>query len=286
MASTFKPLTRLVLYIGSNPWTRRAVRVLTRPFRFRGDLRLRARGRLVSVNSVDRLAAALMWKYSLLAVEEELLCAARIKPGMTVLEIGANIGFLTTAFSELVGESGRVIAFEPDADNFRLLEKNLADNGRKNVTCVRKAVSESTGKGRLFISEEHRGDHRIFDSSDGRPSVEIETAAIDDFLPPGTKVDFIKMDVQGAEYSALCGMERTLRGQEKTAMLCEFSPSLLRRAGADPALFLARLRELGFRLNLVDEDHNRVVPALEQELLACCRGEEYLNLLLEKGTVG
>ena len=283
LSSCFKPLARLALAIGESARARRAVRLLMKPFALKSDVCVHAGDARIYVASLDRLAAALLWKYSLLGGCEEKLYRERVRPGMTVLEIGANVGFFTLLFSRLAGPGGRVIAFEPDADNFRLLVKNLKANGAANVTCVHKAVAEKDGKARLFFSEEHRGDHRIYDSGDGRPAVEIETAALDSFLPADTRVDFIKMDIQGAEYAALLGMERTLRRQPQLAMLCEFSPSLLRRAGADPERFLAGLAGTGFSIKLLDEENGSAAHATAAELLAACPGECYVNLLLEKG---
>lgn len=282
-----KPLADLALFIGlillrpGGP-AKRAVSFALRPFKMKNDILVRRGGEKAYVNSVDRLAAALLWKYSLFSGFEERLYLDRVKAGMTVLEIGANIGFFTLLFSRLAGGAGRVISFEPDPGNFRLLEKNIEANACGNVVCVRKAVSDKTGAARLFRSEEHHGDHRIFDSSDGRGSVEIEAAAIDDFLPAGAAVDFIKLDVQGAEYAALLGMERTILTSGKLVMLCEFSPGLLIKAGAGPGEMLKKLAGYGFSLKYLDEETDSIKSATQEELLALCQGEKYLNLLLEK----
>ncbi|HNW43896.1 MAG TPA: FkbM family methyltransferase [Elusimicrobiales bacterium] len=277
-----KPLANLAIGIASCSWTRRAARRALRPFELKNDLGLTVGADRIYVNSLNRLAAALIWKHSLVDGLEEKLYRDRVKPGMTVLEIGANIGFFTLLFSRLAGDAGRVTAFEPDPGNFRLLQKNIAANGRKNITCVQKAVAARTGPGRLFISEENYGDHRIFDAEEGRGSLEIETTAIDDLPGPAGAVDFIKMDIQGAEYSALLGMEATIRRSPRLAMVSEFSPFLLRRAGAEPAAFLQKLKDLEFTLNLIDEENGRVIPCGAPELLARCKGEDYLNLFLEK----
>ena len=281
-SSVFKPVAKLLIFIASRNWTRRLARLALKPFKMKKDRALRSGEDTIYVNSVDRLVAALLWKNSLMSGFESKLYRDTVKNGMTVLEIGANIGFFTLLFSKLAGETGKVFAFEPDPDNFRLLEKNITANNRKNTVCVKKAVSKRSGTERLFISEEHRGDHRIYDSSDGRKSVEIETAAIDDFLPPGAAVNFIKMDIQGAEHLALTGMEGTIKNSGPLTMICEFSPDLLKKAGADPAEFLKKLEGLGFALGYIDEDTQSIVRAGAAELLAKCAGEAYLNLYLEK----
>ncbi|MBI4801346.1 MAG: FkbM family methyltransferase [Elusimicrobia bacterium] len=280
--SALKLLSRLIMFAASRDWTRRLVRLAFKLFKINRDIAVRSGDGVIYANSVDRLAAALLWKHSLLSGFESEIYKSAVKKGATVLEIGANIGFFTTLFAKLAGESGKVVAFEPDPDNFRLLEKNIQANDCKNAVCVQKAVSDRTGTGRLYLCEEHRGDHRLFDSRDGRRSVEVETAAIDDFMPGGAVVNFIKMDIQGAEYLALQGMERTIKNSGHLLMLCEFSPALLRRAGTDPLEFLKKLEALGFTLKYLDEEKKSAVPAGTAELLGKCEGEDYLNLYLEK----
>ncbi len=87
-----------------------------------------------------------------------------IKPGQTVIDVGANIGYYNTLqFAKLVGPTvSRVYAFEPDPDNFALLRKNVAQNGYANVVCIQKAVSDQTSKLKLFRNSQNHGDHRIY----------------------------------------------------------------------------------------------------------------------------
>ncbi len=74
-----------------------------------------------------------------------------VKPGMVVLDIGANIGFYTRIFSKLVGKEGRVYAFEPERNNYRNLKKLCRD--LNNVTLNNVAVGEKNGKIKLYLSE-------------------------------------------------------------------------------------------------------------------------------------
>ena len=74
---------------------------------------------------------------------EITLITSIVKPGFNILDIGANIGFYTQIFSNLVGPNGTVHAFEPEATNFNYLQQNLRTN--KNVKLINKAVSDKTG---------------------------------------------------------------------------------------------------------------------------------------------
>ncbi len=260
---------------------RKTARAVTRALP-RIDLAVSSPAGTIHTDSPDRLLAALFWKYRLDASLEYSVYTSMIKPGMTVLDIGANIGFLTLLFSRLAGGTGKVIAIEPDPDNFRLLQKNVAVNGLANVNCENMAAAKEYGTIKLFRSEEHRGDHRVFDSGDGRSFIEVRAATVDSLTGPGGKADFIKMDIQGAEIQALEGMQRTLRNSPGARILCEFSPSLLRKSGSRPEALLYRFLDLGFRIKYLDERSFTVKEAGAPQLLAMCPGDRYLNLLIEK----
>ncbi|HBB68204.1 MAG: hypothetical protein A2X28_11350 [Elusimicrobia bacterium GWA2_56_46] len=277
----FKKLHALVIFAASSSLVRKAARLIFK-LAPRTDIAVRSPEGILYADSPDRLLAALLWKKTMPSSLEYSVYARFIRPGMTVLDIGANIGFFTLLFSRLAGETGRVIAFEPDPDNFRLLRKTLDANNRKNVECEQKAVSEGDGAEKLFLSEEHRGDHRIFDSGDDRKSININTISVDGKLGPQGRADFIKMDIQGAEFRALAGMERTIRNSPGLTMLCEFSPALLKKAGAGPGAFLEKLLSYGFTMKYLDEETCSVKEASPEELTALCAGEKYLNLLLER----
>lgn len=246
------------------------------------DIRISFPGYSVYVRTPDRLMAALLCKYSLSSSLEAGIYRDRVKPGMTVVEIGANVGFFTLLFSGLAGGKGRVLAFEPDPANFRLLERSVKESGRGNVLLTRAAVSAKAGALKLFISEENRGDHRVYDCGEGRPCVEVPAVSVDEALGPGARADFIKMDIQGAEYPALLGMERTVKNSPGLTMLCEFTPGLIRKCGDSPERLLEKLAEYGFSLGYLDEASRSVKRASPAELIAMCPGEKYLNLLLEK----
>lgn len=273
---------RLVLLAASNGAAKRAARSLFGLLTPGRDIEVSFPGYSLYVRAPDRLIAALLCKYSFDSSLEVELYRNRVKPGMTVLEIGANVGFYTLLFSGLAGEKGRVLAFEPDPENFRLLSKSAAGSATANITCRQAAVADKGGALKLFLSEENRGDHRVYDSGEGRGCVEVQAVSVDEALGRGARADFIKMDIQGAEYRALLGMESTVKNSPGLCMLCEFSPALVRQAGDSPEAMLQKLLEYGFSLKYLDESAHAVRSASPEELLALCPGEKYLNLLLEK----
>lgn len=193
---------------------------------------------------------------------ETELVKKEIKKGDVVLDIGANIGYYTLIFAKLVGENGKVFAFEPDPTNFSLLKKNVEINGYGNrVVLVQKAVSNKTEKIKLYLCEDNKGDHRIYDSHDGRQSIEIEAIRLDDYFKNynGT-IDFIKMDIQGAEGWAIQGMHNLLKKNKTVKIVTEFWPIGLKGSGIDPDEYFKILIELGFKLYEINEQEKKIKP--------------------------
>jgi hypothetical protein len=154
------------------------------------------------------------------------------------------------------------------------------------VELLQKAVSDQTGTGRLFRSDINQGDHRVFDSADGRPSIPIETVSLDQFLANHAgRIDFIKFDIQGSEWAAIQGMKALLERQRRLKMITEFWPFGLKKFGVVPADYLNLLLQLGFRIYEVDEAQQRVVPADSAQLLQTYTAEKenFTNLFCFKG---
>jgi FkbM family methyltransferase len=216
---------------------------------------------------------------------ETELVKKEIRKGDVVLDVGANIGYYTLIFAKLVGENGKVFAFEPDPSNFALLKKNVEINGYKNITLVQKAVSNKTGKTKLYLSDRNLGDHRIYDSHDGRRCIEIDAIRLDDYFKNyNGKIDFIKMDIQGAEGGAIQGMCSLLKKNKNVKIVTEFWPIGLKRFGIGPEEYVKLLIEHGFKLYEINEQEKKICPANIPKLLKAYTPERgnYTNLLCVK----
>jgi FkbM family methyltransferase len=186
----------------------------------------------------------------------------------TVLDVGANIGYYTLILARLVGPRGRVFSFEPDPGNFALLKKNVEANGYKNVVLVNAALSDQPATLKLYLSEENRGDHRIYPSDDQRRAIQIPAITVDDYFAGlSDEIAFIKMDVQGAEAKVLTGMKRLLEETPKCQMLFEFWPKGISDAGDEAEQALARLTRNRFSLKLVDQQRKSLEPIDAEALL-------------------
>lgn len=159
------------------------------------------------------------------------LFARLIEPGNTVLDVGANIGYVSLFLSRLVGDSGRIYSFEPGEDNLRYLERNTRD--KRNITVISKGAGNIDGR-LTFFEEDLSGQNNSFvsdfqillDNAERagiRPNVRqssVDVTTIDSFIDQcKARADFIKVDVEGYEHEVILGMERALRSFRPVLMV-------------------------------------------------------------------
>lgn len=171
-----------------------------------------------------------------------------LKPGMRVLDIGANIGYYTRLFSKSVGSEGKVYAFEPDNINFEHLKKNVKNFD--NVIALHKAVGEETRITKLYHSKEMNVDHQTYDGGENRKVTEIEMISIDQYLAVSEQIDFIKLDIQGYDFFAVKGMQEIIKRSKKVAIFGEFWPYALKKAGIDAEEYIKLLEDIGFDIRI------------------------------------
>jgi len=208
-----------------------------------------------------------------------------IRAGDVFVDVGANIGYYTVIAAKTVGDQGHVYAFEPDPTSFAILKANVERNGLANVTLEQKALSNEPGSLRLFLAHQNKGDHRIFDEDGAaRPFLDVEALRLDDYAPlKGKKVDFIKVDTQGAEGIILEGMTDTIAANPNMAMVMEYTPSSLQAVGTDPAEFLAKLQKMDFRFFNLGMGFGRIVPPALRASSLHTTGDQFTNLYLLPG---
>jgi FkbM family methyltransferase len=181
--------------------------------------------------------------------EVTLVLTKLLKEGMVVVDIGANVGYYTLLAARAVGSKGLVHAFEPEARNFELLRKNIDENGYTNVVAVRKAVSDKTGAGQLWLDPGDPGRHSLSGDAAGGAPVPVETVRLDDYFGNSDRQpDFLKIDAEGAEELILSGMTRILEVRKPLALIMEFYPALTRAIGGTPEGYLGKLCGLGFKV--------------------------------------
>jgi FkbM family methyltransferase len=163
---------------------------------------------------------------------------------MVVVDVGANVGYYTLLASRLVGEEGRVFAFEPEPQNYDLLCKNIKANGCRNVIAEQKAVWKKSGEETLFLDKSNLGGHSLVRANvmDKDGSVCVKVTSLDEYFGAlECPVDFIKMDVQGSEMGVFDGMEKIMKQDCPLGIMAEFWPEGIRNSGVSPEVFLERL---------------------------------------------
>lgn len=169
-----------------------------------------------------------------------------LRPGMIVIDGGANMGGYSVLASRRVGADGRVFAFEPEPRNAARLRKRL--RGCPNVEVVEKALSDTDGTATLHLDSFHAG-HSLVIGADARPnSIQVPVTTLDTFardrLLPG--LDVVKLDVEGVELQVLDGMKGSLTSVRRPAILCEVHPPIL------PEAVEGRLVPFGYRCTTLD----------------------------------
>jgi FkbM family methyltransferase len=146
--------------------------------------------------------------------EPEVLKAVTttLKPGMTVFDIGAHIGYYSLLFAKCVGPAGRVISFEPLPGNFALLQKNVALNSTENIKLHNCAVYSRSEKIIINVADDqpNPGSGSLYNQKGAR-QYHVDATTIDDFCKNSAiQPDIVKMDVEGAEHDVLIGAEKTI----------------------------------------------------------------------------
>jgi FkbM family methyltransferase len=147
------------------------------------------------------------------AFGEEYTRRYRPGPGDVVFDLGANAGATTWYFSKMVGERGKVFAFEPDDENYAFLVKNIDHHRLKNVMPIKKAISGSTGTAAFHMDGTLASGLATFVAYAGAGDVRtVETLTLEDACRELSAVPtFIKMDVEGAEISIIADAAGFLR---------------------------------------------------------------------------
>jgi FkbM family methyltransferase len=177
----------------------------------------------------------------------------RLKPGMRVLDIGANIGYFSLLSSTIVGENGHVFSIEPNSNNCRLLQASKSKNHFQNIEILQIAASDSAGLLAINTSYSNGTTSGLSAEMDIlMRSNTVPAFKIDNLKEFDQGVDFIKIDVEGAEYRALKGAEQLL-ARFKPMIVSEFSPTAMPSiSGVEGITYLKFLNSLGYSLNVIN----------------------------------
>lgn len=182
-----------------------------------------------------------------------------LRPGLTVLDIGAHHGLYTMIASKLVGSRGRVIAFEPSPRERKRLKRHVHVNSCSNVRISEVALGKTTKRGNLYLADNEDN----WCNSLRPPAVETKTKLVevqvktlDEFLAEFgiPQVDFVKMDVEGAEMEVLYGATKLLNSTSRPILLIEVEDRRTKPWGYQASDIVRFLAEIGYQWFSLTED--------------------------------
>ncbi len=188
--------------------------------------------------------------------EVQRALAKHLRPGMSFYDIGANIGFFTLLAARLVGQEGRVTAFEADPEIASRLREHLERNNFTRVTVQQKAVwsehrTVSFARSDPAVSPDRGHGHVAGAVANG--TIEVEAVSLDDYSSAFPAPDLIKCDVEGAELEVFRGARRLLR-EKRPVILCEMHSEENRRILVD------EFTSAGYKCAPCDESHVLAIP--------------------------
>lgn len=169
-----------------------------------------------------------------------------IKKGDSVAVVGANVGYHPLISSCLVGQEGKVFAFEPDPKNYSYLEKNVLKNKCTNIITEQKAVSRYSGNG--LFSRDKYGVEGSLKENPLDNSISVETTSLDDYFCKigWPKLDVIILDVEGAEADVMKGMQNVCKKNPQIQLIVEIHNKMIHQNGESLDTVTNALLDLGF----------------------------------------
>ena len=247
--------------------------------------RIKRKGATIVLNQKDPVVSGAIAFGVYEKAETAFFCSV-CRPGMTFIDIGANIGYYSALASRRIGPSGQIVALEPDPESFRYLKQNIVANLAPTVFCIQKAAAAESGTLRLYVNRENRGDNRLYPNDLCDSSYQVEVSTVDAMLEDCgvERVDLVKMDVQGFEGHVLSGMKQTIQRSNSLILLTEFWPFGLRSAGTSPEDLLVELEQPGLRLYELTDKGRLASLTNKKAFIDRHPGRQYANIVAVRGT--
>jgi FkbM family methyltransferase len=209
------------------------------------------------------------------------LFRSHLRPGMTVVDVGANYGHYALTAANAVGRDGTVLAFEPQPGICADLKRNASLLSHDNLLVFAIALGDRDGEALMTVDRTTSGWSSLVAElvpSPGDP-IRVPVRRLCDVLAevaPHRKVGLMKVDVEGFEAQVFRGAWEVVE-EHLPVIFTEFSPSRMERAGENAGALLERLCTLGYHASVIDEKRSRLVPASPPVESWVARYGEHLN---------
>lgn len=209
-----------------------------------------------------------------------------VKPGMTVLDLGANCGYYSLLAAYLVGTQGIVHSFEPNPFHHENFLKSKSINGYSQLHLHKVALGNNQGEITLYSPEKHtasasfnKGQIRTF-IDDSITNVTVPMVNLLEYLP-GLKADVIKMDIEGAEPLIMDSIFEIIQNSPNIKIIMEYNQSSWKIQGFDCENILNKFLNCGLHLNIIQHD-STLLPITSKELVKRANEVTHFDLYISK----
>jgi FkbM family methyltransferase len=206
----------------------------------------------------------------------------------TFIDLGANIGYFSLVAAQAMEMDGMIYSFEPDPDTYALLVRNIAANDFHNrIEAIPTAIADQKG---TFTFHQYLSDagssSLILRELPIKDSIEVGVTTLDLWAEERgwPDIDFVKMDIEGAEISALRGMHEVSKRNDGLKLIIEFNAEALESASKNNEELFSILRSLGFAKFSVIKEHSMTSLGAEHDWKILVRRARWepVNLFCEK----
>lgn len=197
-----------------------------------------------------------LYMFGIIEPAIEAVLRGILQEGNVVFDVGANFGYFSLVAGQCVGKRGVVIAFEPDPRNLVRLRRNIALNGFDQVEVSPLGVFDQIGTLTFHmaaVEEDNMGTSSLIAAREGRQKMEVSVTTLDTFVQDRgiERIDLIKMDIEGAEWGAICGGIEMLKRGVVRSMIIEVHEEILGEIKSREVLKM--MNEVGFRGYSINE---------------------------------
>ena len=205
-----------------------------------------------------------------------------LRPGDVFVDIGAHLGIHILAAARAIQGLGNIIAFEPFESSCNLIRKTIRMNGFERITEIHQAaISNVTGEQQFYLAA-GSAQHSLYSFEDTGPSGEsvvVPSFKLDDVLANKTRINLIKIDVEGAETDVIEGATLTIERHPDIAIIVEFGPTHLKRVGTKTT---QEWLDVFTKLGLIYRVINEATGALEKKTAEQLEHVDIVNLLFAR----
>lgn len=208
-----------------------------------------ARGMRINCKLWDEVQNAIWWNGPNYERKESKFIRRHLKPGMIFFDVGSNVGYYTLLAAPIVGQDGKVHAFEPVSEQHADLRANVERNQLQNVVPERLIITDRAGTMEINLGAEDNAGTASVDLvyREDRPTERVDCTTLDAYLHERgvTRLDVLKIDVEGHEPFVLRGMTETLR-KLRPLLLIEVRGDMLEEVGSSREALFEQIAAHGY----------------------------------------